>query len=163
MRRGGREAEGGGLLIRYRGITSIQGSNPCLSAILWGWRLLLFTRLECGPGPIAGRGNIVACGSGRLNSVGFRKQRALHNQLTRVACFCYLGAEPETGARPARCTSVRRHDGGRGMLSCPLLGQHANYGQTPKSLSLWACWQGPLLSSLPSGKATETEGHAGQG
>ena len=32
-RRGGREAEGGGLLIRYRGITSIQGSNPCLSAL----------------------------------------------------------------------------------------------------------------------------------
>ena len=32
-RRGGREAEGGGLLIRYRGNTSIQGSNPCLSAM----------------------------------------------------------------------------------------------------------------------------------
>ena len=32
-RRGGRAAEGGGLLIRYRVISPIQGSNPCLSAI----------------------------------------------------------------------------------------------------------------------------------
>ncbi len=42
-RRGGRVAEGDGLLNRYTGLTCIEGSNPSLSAIYYFRVIVLFS------------------------------------------------------------------------------------------------------------------------
>jgi len=46
LRRGGRVAEGGGLLNRYTGITRIVGSNPIPSAIILPRALMLLRQFH---------------------------------------------------------------------------------------------------------------------